>query len=185
MEGVNIIDGTVLFLLLLSAILAYSRGLVREIMAVIGWIVAAFLAFIFAPQVMPFVKEVPMIGPILSDSCELAIIASFAGVFAVALVIVSFFTPLLTSLIDKTAAGRVDRAMGFLFGVLRGIEVIAITFFAYKSILNSNSFALVDESRSAVIFGNVVTNIEERNPERLLGWITTKYEELVAVCEVK
>jgi membrane protein required for colicin V production len=75
--------------------------------------------------------------------------------------------------------------MGFLFGVLRGIAVIAITFFAYKSILNSNSFALVDESRSAVIFGNVVTNIEERNPERLLGWITTKYEELVAVCEVK
>jgi membrane protein required for colicin V production len=91
MEGVNIIDGTVLFLLLLSAVLAYSRGMVREIMAVIGWIVAAFLAFIFAPQVMPLVKEVPMIGPILADSCELAIIASFAGVFAVALVIVSFF----------------------------------------------------------------------------------------------
>ena len=185
MEGVNIIDGAILFLVFLSAILAYSRGAVREIMAIVGWIVAAFLAFIFAPQVMPLVKEVPMIGPILADSCELAIITSFAAVFAVALVIVSFFTPLLTSLIDKTAAGRVDRALGFLFGVLRGIAVIAIMFFAYKSILSSNSFALVDESRSAVIFGNVVTNIEERNPERLLGWITTKYEMLVAVCEVE
>ena len=185
MESVNIIDGTVLFLVFLSAILAYSRGVVREIMAIVGWVMAAFLAFIFAPQVMPLVKEIPMIGPILADSCELAIIASFAVVFAVALVIVSFFTPLLTSLIDKTAAGRVDRAMGFLFGILRGLAVIAIMFFAYKSILSSDSFALVEESISAVIFGNVVTNIEERNPERALRWITTQYEELVAVCEVE
>lgn len=185
MDGVNIIDGAVLFLVFLSAILAYSRGLVRETMAIVGWIVAAFLAFIFAPQVMPLVKEIPMVGPILADSCELAIIASFAAVFAVALVIVSFFTPLLTSLIDKTAAGKVDRAIGFLFGVLRGIALIAIMFFAYKSILSSDSFALVDESRSAVIFGNVVTNIEERNPERALGWITNQYENLVAVCEVE
>jgi membrane protein required for colicin V production len=185
MESVNIIDGTVLFLVFLSAILAYSRGVVREIMAIVGWVMAAFLAFIFAPQVKPLVKEIPMIGPILADSCELAIIASFAAVFAVALVIVSFFTPLLTSLIDKTAAGRVDRAMGFLFGILRGLAVIAIMFFAYKSILSSDSFALVEESRSAVIFGNVVTNIEERNPERALRWITTQYEELVAVCEVE
>jgi len=185
MDGVNIIDGAVLFLVFLSAILSYSRGLVRETMAIVGWIVAAFLAFIFAPQVMPLVKEIPMVGPILADSCELAIIASFAAVFAVALVIVSFFTPLLTSLIDKTAAGKVDRAIGFLFGVLRGIALIAIMFFAYKSILSSDSFALVDESRSAVIFGNVVTNIEERNPERALGWITNQYENLVAVCEVE
>ena len=90
MDGVNIIDGAVLFLVFLSAILAYSRGLVRETMAIVGWIVAAFLAFIFAPQVMPLVKEIPMVGPILADSCELAIIASFAALFAVALVIVSF-----------------------------------------------------------------------------------------------
>ncbi len=184
MEGVNIIDGAVLFLVFLSAILAYSRGVVRETMAIVGWIVAAFLAFIFAPQVKPLVKEVPMIGPILADSCELAIIASFVAVFAVALVIMSFFTPLLTSLINKTAADKIDRAMGFLFGVLRGIAVIAVMFFAYKSILSSDSFALVDESRSAIIFGNVVTNIEKRNPERALGWITTKYENLVSACEV-
>ncbi len=184
MEGVNIIDGAVLFLVFLSAILAYSRGVVRETMAIVGWIVAAFLAFIFAPQVKPLVKEVPMIGPILADSCELAIIASFVAVFAVALVIISFFTPLLTSLIDKTAAGRIDRAIGFLFGALRGIAVIGVMFFAYKSIFSSDSFALVDESRSAIIFGNVVTNIEKRNPERALGWITTKYENLVSACEV-
>ena len=184
MEDVNIIDGAVLFLVFLSALLAYSRGLVREIMAIVGWILAAFLAFIFAPKMMPLVKEIPMIGPLLAESCELSIIASFATVFAVALVIVSFFTPLLTSLINKTAAAKIDQALGFLFGVIRGLAVIAVMFFTYKSVLSSNSFTLVDESRSSLIFGNVVTNIEERNPERVLGWITNKYEELVAVCEL-
>mgnify|MGYP000195884255 CR=1 FL=1 len=169
MEDVNIIDGAVLFLVFLSALLAYSRGLVREIMAIVGWILAAFLAFIFAPKMMPLVKEIPIIGPILADSCELAIIASFAAVFAIALVLVSFFTPLLTALINKTAAGKVDQALGFLFGVIRGLAVIAIMFFTYKSALSTNSFNLVDVSRSAFIFGNVVTNIEERNPERILG----------------
>ena len=75
MEDVNVIDGAVLFLVFLSAVLAYSRGLVREIMAIVGWILAASLAFIFAPEMMPFVKEIPMVGPILAESCELAIIA--------------------------------------------------------------------------------------------------------------
>ncbi|MAI58949.1 MAG: colicin V production CvpA [Rhodobacteraceae bacterium] len=182
MEGFNIVDGAIFLIVLLSALLAYARGIVREIMAILGWIAAAFVAFIFAPQVKPLVKEIPIIGPIISDSCELSIIASFAGVFAIALVIFSFFTPLLTSVINKTGAGSVDRAFGFLFGVFRGVALIAIMFFAYKSIFSAETFPTIDKSRSAVIFGNVVTNIEGRNPERALGWITEQYEQLVNVC---
>ena len=91
MEGFNIVDGVILGTVLVSAVLAYARGLVREIMSIASWIAAAFVAFVFAPQVKPLIKEIPVIGPILSDSCELGIIASFAAVFAVALVIFSFF----------------------------------------------------------------------------------------------
>ena len=185
MEGFNIVDGVILVIVLLSAILAYARGLVREIMAILGWIAAAFVAFIFAPQVKPLVKEIPIIGPIITDSCELSIIASFTGVFALSLVIFSFFTPLLSSLINKTSAGSVDRALGFLFGMIRGVALIAIMFFAYKSIFSTETFYMVDNSRSAVIFGNVVTNIEGRNPERALAWITEQYEQLVNVCNIE
>lgn len=185
MEGFNIVDGAILVIVLLSAILAYARGLVREIMAILGWIAAAFVAFIFAPQVKPLVKEIPIIGPIITDSCELSIIASFTGVFALSLVIFSFFTPLLSSLINKTSAGSVDRALGFLFGMIRGVALIAIMFFAYKSIFSTETFYMVDNSRSAVIFGNVVTNIEGRNPERALAWITEQYEQLVNVCNIE
>ena len=182
MEGFNIVDGAILGIVLVSAILAYARGLVRELMSIASWIAAAFVAFVFAPQVRPLMIEIPVVGPILSDSCELGMIASFAAVFAFSLVIFSFFTPLLSSVIDKTGAGSADRALGFLFGVFRGVALIAILFFAYKSIFNTETFALLDESRSAEIFGNLVTNIEQRNPERALGWITHQYEQLITAC---
>lgn len=183
MEGFNIVDGIVLATVVISSLLAYARGLVREVMAIVGWIVAAIAAFVFAPQVMPLVKEIPVVGSILADSCELSIIASFAAVFAIALLIMSFFTPLLSSLINKSMLGKLDQSLGFMFGVIRGIALIAIGFFAYNTVLSAESFPMIDKSRSAQVFGDMATSIEERNPERALGWVTLQYEQLVSVCE--
>ena len=183
MEGFNIVDGIVLATVVISSLLAYARGLVREVMAIVGWIVAAIAAFVFAPQVMPLVKEIPVVGSILADSCELSIIASFAAVFAIALLIMSFFTPLLSSLINKSMLGKLDQSLGFIFGVIRGIALIALGFFAYNTVLSAESFPMIDKSRSAQVFGDMATSIEERNPERALGWVTLQYEQLVSVCE--
>lgn len=183
MEGFNIVDGIVLATVVISSLLAYARGLVREVMAIVGWIVAAIAAFVFAPQVMPLVKEIPVVGSILADSCELSIIASFAAVFAIALLIMSFFTPLLSSLINKSMLGKLDQSLGFIFGVIRGIALIAIGFFAYNTVLSAESFPMIDKSRSAQVFGDMASSIEERNPERALGWVTLQYEQLVSVCE--
>ena len=49
MDTFNIVDGGILAIILLSAVLAYSRGLLRELMAIAGWVAAAVLGFIFAP----------------------------------------------------------------------------------------------------------------------------------------
>ena len=185
MEGFNVVDAVVAVIIVLSSLLAYSRGLVREAMAIAGWVAAAIVAFVFAPNVMPLIEEIPMIGPILADSCELSIIASFAAVFAITLMIVSFFTPLLSSLINKSVLGKVDQVFGFIFGVLRGIALIAIAFFAYSVVLSSQSLPMVDESRSAKVFGDMAAQIEARNPERALGWVTVQYEELVSACNAE
>lgn len=182
MEGFTIIDGGVALIIVLSALLAYSRGLVREAMAIVGWIAAAFLAFIFAPKVEPLIKEVPVIGEFISDSCELSIIGAFAAVFAVALIVVSFFTPLFSSLVQRSALGGVDQALGFLFGVARGILLVAIAFFVYDTVVTDQSFTMINESRSAEVFARFTGQIEDRNPEQALGWITQQYENLVGSC---
>lgn len=113
MEGFNIVDGIVLATVVISSLLAYARGLVREVMAIVGWIVAAIAAFVFAPQVMPLVKEIPVVGSILADSCELSIIASFAAVFAIALLIMSFFHAIIIVVDQQIHAWKARSIFGF------------------------------------------------------------------------
>lgn len=183
MDGFTLVDGIVAIVIVLSALLAYSRGIVREIMAIGGWIAAAVLAFLFAPQVEPLVKEIPVLSDFISDSCELSIITAFAAVFAAALIVVSLFTPLFSSLVQRSALGGLDQGLGFLFGVARGILLVAIAFFVYETVITSQDISMIDDSRSAQVFGRMTTQIEEQNPEAALGWITRQYEELVGACD--
>ncbi len=182
MEGFTLVDAGVAFIVILSGVLAYSRGFVREAMAIVGWIGATIIAFIFADQVEPLVRQVPVIGGFIGDSCELAIIAAFAAVFAVALVVVSIFTPLFSSVVQRSALGGVDQGLGFLFGVFRGILLIAVAFFVYDTIFASQQVAMIDDSRSARVFAQLTGQIEDQNPEQALGWITEQYQQLVGTC---
>ena len=182
MDGFTIIDGVVALVIVVSALLAYSRGLVREAMAIAGWIGATILAFIFADKVQPLIKQLPVVGDFIGDSCELSIIASFAAVFAVALVVVSIFTPLFASIVQRSALGSLDQGFGFLFGVLRGILLVAVAFFVYQTVLSTQEIAMVEDSRSAKVFGRMTGQIEDQDPEAALGWITTQYEQLVGEC---
>ena len=183
MDGFTIIDGVVALVIVISALLAYGRGLVRELMAIVGWVAAAILAFLFAPKVEPMVREIPVVGEFLADSCELSIITAFALVFTVALVVVSVFTPLFSSLVQRSALGGLDQGLGFLFGVLRGILLVAIAFFVYDVVITGQELTMVDDSRSAAVFRKFTGQIEDQNPEAALGWITQQYEALVGACE--
>ena len=179
MDGFTLIDGIVAAVIILSSILAFSRGVVRETLAILGWVVAAIVAFTFAPSVEPLVAEIPVVGSLLADSCELAMVAAFAAVFAVALVIVSLITPYFSTFIQKSKISGVDQGLGFLFGALRGVLLIAVAFFAYDTVMSNQAVDIVDNSRSAKIFANVTQTVENRDPEQALGWITKQYEELV------
>ncbi|WP_296429618.1 CvpA family protein [Yoonia sp.] len=182
MEGFTLVDAGVAILVLLSGVLAYSRGFVREAMAIVGWIGATVVAFIFADQVEPLIRQIPILGDFIGDSCELAIIAAFAAVFAVALVVVSIFTPLFSTVIQRSALGGIDQGLGFFFGVLRGVLLVAVAFFVYDTIFASQEFAAIDDSRSAQVFAQLTARIEAQNPEQALGWITEQYQQLVGSC---
>ena len=110
-------------------------------------------------------------------------IGAFAVVFAVALIVVSLFTPLFSSLVQRSALGRLDQGLGFLFGVARGILLVAIAFFVYDTVITGQEFTVVDDSRSARVFGQMTGKIEDGNPEQALGWITLQYEQLVGACD--
>ena len=169
--------------IVISAILAYSRGFVREAMAIVGWIAAAVLAFIFAPSVHPLVKEIPVVGEYLNDSCELAVIAAFAAVFALALVVVSVFTPLFASVVQRSALGGLDQGLGFFFGVLRGLLLVGVALVVYDRVVADQGIPVVDNSRTASVFNSFKSNLDEQLPDDAPSWIVLRYEQLVGTCE--
>lgn len=182
MDGFTIIDGIVAVVIILSAILAYARGFVRESLAIMGWIGAAVLAFLFAPTVRPMVAQVPGLNKFLADSCELATIAGFATVFALALVLFSIITPLFSSVVQRSALGGVDQGMGFLFGVARGILLVAVAFIVYDRVMATQPVAMVENSRSAQVFERMRGQMDQQIPQDAPGWVVSRYEQMVRSC---
>ena len=182
MESFTVIDGVVAAVIILSAILAYARGFVRESLAILGWLGAAVLAFIFADAVRPMIAQVPVLDNFLGESCELAMIAAFAVVFALALVLFSIITPLFSSVVQRSALGGVDQGMGFLFGVARGILLVAIAFIVYERVMTTTAVPMVDNSRSAKVFQRMTGQLDAEIPQDAPGWITNRYNQLVANC---
>ena len=180
MEGFTIIDGIVAVVIILSAVLAYSRGFVREALSIGGWILAAIVAYVFAPMVQPLMKEVPVLRDFLGDSGELAMIAAFAVVFAAALIVFSVLTPLFSGAVQRSALGGIDRGLGFLFGVLRGAVLVGIAFLIYERVIVSDPIPMVDDSRTAIVFAQLSETLDEQVPSDLPGWIAARYDELIS-----
>lgn len=183
MEGFTIFDGIVLAVIAVSAVLAYARGFVREALSIVGWIAAALVGFSFAPVAAPLIREIPLLSDLIGTSCELALLAGFAIVFVVALLVVSLFTPLLSGLVHNSAVGPVDQGLGFLFGIVRGVLLVVIALVVYDRISGGGGgVAQIDDSHSVSIFAGLEARIAEMLPEDAPQWIAGQYGRLTQSC---
>lgn len=178
----TLIDGVVALVILLSGVLAYSRGLVRETLSIAGWVAAAVAGYYFAPAAKPLIEEVPILSDFLGDSCELSIIAAFAGVFALALILISIFTPVFAGAVQRSALGGIDQGLGFLFGILRGALLVIVALVIYDRVMVGEPVQMVQESQSARIFADVSERIGESIPAETPGWFVDRYNQLMSEC---
>jgi membrane protein required for colicin V production len=184
-DSFTLVDGAVALVIVVSAILAYARGLVREILAILGWIAAAVAAFFLTPVAEPLVREIPYLGDFLRDSCELSVLAAFAAVFTVALILVALFTPLFSSFIRHSALGGIDQGLGFFFGVLRGVVLVAVALMIYEFVAPGGGVPVVDQSQSVAIFDRFKDQLAAAIPDDVPDWFARQYETLVAHCVVQ
>jgi membrane protein required for colicin V production len=115
----TLLDGILLLVILISAVLAMIRGLTREVFSIASWVAAAAVAYFFWDDVRPYVQR-------YVEDENLAIGITIAGIFFVTLLIVSIITMRISDFVLDSKAGPLDRTLGFLFGAARGLLLVII-----------------------------------------------------------
>lgn len=111
------VDWTLLAVLGLSAAVGLWRGLLFELMSLLGWLVAYIAAQALAPQLAPHL-------PVGTPGSALNLGAAFAAAFLGALLLWGLAARLLRLVLHATPLTLVDRALGLVFGVLRGAVLL-------------------------------------------------------------
>ncbi len=117
--NIAILDGVVIAVVLISALLAMFRGFVREVLSIAAWVAAAILAYLFYEDLLPFISQ-------YVDNRTIAIGISAAAIFLVSLIIVSLITMKISDYVMDSPVGAVDRLLGFVFGVARGVLLVVV-----------------------------------------------------------
>jgi len=110
-------DLAILATILLSTLFAFIRGVVRELIALVSWVVGFVGALAFAPTVGGWIPEIPGYPAV-------RYLIAFAVILIAALVIGAIIAAPLARMIRAAGLGFVDRFLGSIFGVARGLLVI-------------------------------------------------------------
>lgn len=179
----TLIDGAVALIVIISAWLAWSRGFTREALAIGGWVVATMLALYLAPVAEPLIREIPGLGGFLASSCLLAAIAAFAVIMAIALLVLSVFTPLFSAAILESVIGPIDRMFGFLFGIVRGVVLVAVAYLIYDNLSGgADDWPPLANAASRALFDEAATLIDAVRPTELPTWFAERIDALTASC---
>jgi len=117
----NLVDLLVVAIVAISALLGLSRGLVRELLGLGSWAAAAYAAWRIGPSIMPMTEQA--IGnPNIADP------AAYAIAFVVLLIILSLLANLVGRLVQLSALGGLDRTLGLVFGIARGLLVLVAAY---------------------------------------------------------
>jgi membrane protein required for colicin V production len=178
----TIVDAGVAVITLLSGMLAYARGFTRELFAIAGWIAAAAAAFFLAPHLEPLIREAPVVGQYLAESCVISIITAFTVIVAITLLLLSVFTPLIAGLVLDSVLGPLDRMLGFIFGIARGLLLIAIVFLIYTNLSGVESWPPLDNAASRTIFEEGSALLEQNLPASVPDWFGARIDTLMSSC---
>ncbi len=131
---VTILDLVVIGVVLISALLAAVRGFTREVLAIASWIAAAAVAWLFHPQLVPFIQQYI---PASSAQGTIALVASIAALFLGTLIVVSLITARISDFVLDSRIGALDRTLGFVFGAARGLLLAVIGYLFFAALVGS------------------------------------------------
>jgi membrane protein required for colicin V production len=118
---ITLLDMIVLAVMLLSGLLAMIRGFMREILSIAAWGTAAIATLYAFPRLLPQAKA-------YFNNDAIAMISVIGGVFIGTLVIATIITSKISDMVLDSRIGALDRTLGFLFGLARGLLIVVVAF---------------------------------------------------------
>ncbi|HET9823399.1 MAG TPA: CvpA family protein [Burkholderiaceae bacterium] len=151
------VDWALLAVLVLSVAVGVWRGLLFEVLSLLGWL-AAYIAAQFAGPVLAAWLPVGQAGGALNQA------AGLVAAFVLALLLWALMSRLLRTLVHATPLQMADRVLGALFGLLRGavLLLVAATVVSLTPAVRSPAW---QDSRGAVWLGALLHGLKPVLPE--------------------
>ncbi len=159
----NFIDYGIVVVMVLSVLISFLRGFIREVFSLAIWGVAALVSIKFADAIGDYCFKSYI------DSPGLRFIAGFAALFVFILIIGAMINLLLSALIDRTGIGPVDRLLGVFFGAARGILIVGLVIM-FLHLSNVQPFNALSSSKLLPQFTPLVTWLDGFLPGKLKIW---------------
>lgn len=156
---INPVDLAVVVIILVSALMAFARGLVAEVLSVGAWIGAALIALKAFPFAQGTLRQ-SIEHPLLADG------VAGLGVFVVSLAILSLVSHRIARAVRGSALSAVDRSLGFVFGVARGAVVVCLAYLLYIWLVPppDRADSRASASANAPANANATAQIKEKEP---------------------
>ena len=158
---ITLLDIILLVVMLISGLLAMIRGFMREILSIGAWGIAALVTLYSYSRVLPIAKQ-------YFNSDMVAAGISIGAVFLITLLVISVITVRISDMILDSRVGALDRTLGFMFGLGRGllIVVVAYVFFNWLVIERSQP-EWVRNAKSIVVLRNTGDWLKAQLPDDL------------------
>jgi membrane protein required for colicin V production len=118
---ITLLDIVLIVVMLVSGLLAMVRGFMREVLSITAWVLAAAATLYSYAKLLPFAKQ-------YFNNDIVAAVAVIGGIFLGTLLVVSVLTIRISDMVLDSRVGALDRTLGFLFGLGRGLLIVVVAF---------------------------------------------------------
>ncbi len=169
-----IVDIVVLAVLLISALIAFMRGLIREVLTIAGVVGGLAAAYVGGPLLKPQMREWFGVTEGAEEEAEklmgilpydvVADALSYGVIFIGVVIFLSILSHFLAEGVRSIGLGAIDRTLGFIFGLLRGVVILGLLYLPLHLFMD-------DETKEGMFEGSTTQFYLERTAEVMAGFL--------------